>query len=305
MEQIVKNIFNDLSDRFNMDMNHVSLTQLLFCLNDTVNGTKITKVYEGYSPMEFLTRFKIDLMCKKGEIDLTKKIQLDNAYYEYNRSIKRIYNAELDLKHEFRSALSNGDLTIEGFNALVDSHISYWEDWKQRNEEILAENSLPITFDLAKLIDNYNGVTTDYVYQANDEIGITYKEVKKKFEHILYNLPVSKPLDQIVNPTKNYGEYASYSVIEFLNIYKIQQMHDNGDLTDSEELYLLTAYKDLVQATKEIAKTENQDRLPGLVARQKDDESILKQHSLPLEFDLDGIIDSYGKDKNIDIQKVK
>lgn len=305
MEQIVKNIFNDLSDRFNMYMNHVSLTQMLFCLNDTVNGTKITKVYEGYSPMEFLTKFKIALMCEKGEIDLTKKIQLDNAYYEYNRSIKRIYNAELDLKHEFKSALSNGDLTIEGFNALVDSHISYWEDWKQRNEEILAENSLPITFDLIKLIDNYNGVTTDYVYQANDEIGITYKEVKKKFEHILYNSPVSRPLDQIVNPTKNYGEYASYSVIEFLNIYKIQQMHDNGDLTDSEELYLLTAYKDLVQVTKEIAKTENQDRLPGLVARQKDDESILKQHSLPLEFDLDGIIDSYGKNKTVSIQKVK
>ena len=89
MEQLVKDIYNDLSKKFENDMNRVSLTQLLFCLGSNINDTKFTKVYEGYAPMEFLTRFKIALMLEKGEIDTVTKIQLDSAYSEYNRSIKR------------------------------------------------------------------------------------------------------------------------------------------------------------------------------------------------------------------------
>lgn len=293
--ELEEEIYKDLCRKFNFDMNRVSLTGLLFCLEDSKNNVKITKKYEGYSPMEFLTKYKINLMFECEEIDLETKLDLLSAYKDYNEAIVRIYNAESDLKHKYRAQLKNGNLSIKEFNNKLKKHIEKYEKEKTDNERVLNEYELPIKFDLDTLLDKYNRVTTDKTYRTDDELGITYRAVKQKFNHIFYNRTVDTPLERIANPTKYYGKYSKYTVIEFLTIYKIRRMYKCGEISQQEMNNLIKIYNNLL----DFNLTKRYNELPEYMVEE------LERYNLPLKFDLDGIMYHYGKNQIKGKEKIK
>ena len=292
-------IYTELCDKFNMTMNRVSLCHLLHGVSD-VDGITINKQYESCTPMQFLTIYKINLMFDNGEIDEATRNRLISAYKNYYHANRRIYYSESEIQNQFKEPLETGLISVKEFELLVDSKIRYWKNWEQKYYNILSEYKLPITFDLNNLISNCSGVTTDKSYQVKDELSATYKKVKQYFYHIFYNSPVSSPLEQLINPTKTYGVFAKYSVIEFLTIYKIRRMFDQGKITAAEMNSLIIIYNSLLNTNDAIKKNEDANALPSLVANQREYEEELAKYNLPLEFDLDGIIDSYGKDKTND-----
>ena len=288
-------IFCDLYEKLNFEMNHVSLTGLLL-------GSDIDPLYASYTPMELMTKYKIQLMFSNGEIDEETFNTLNSKFREYLKNISSKANCENDVIHELGKNFSK-KVFLEKYTEKMT------EITKKINEseKELSKHELPIKFDLFELMDKYNGVTTSNTCHGNDTLAKTYDLVKRKFYHLLYETEIARPIDSIANPTKykSYGEYSGFTYIEYLTLCKIRYMRLSGEIQINEEDILNKMFIKLRDTNIKIRYCKNEKDLPDLVVQQKECESELKRYKLPLEFDLDGIIDSYGKKEVNCIQKVK
>ena len=297
MEQLVKDIYHDLEDRFDLSMNKTSLTGLLM-------GSEIDKIYSGYTPMEFLTVYKINLMYSTGEIDNQTFINISEIYKRLLKRKAQIYNCYEDVKHSLR----HGNFTDSDIQLYSNERLERLEEEKEHCEEYLKQYGLPMEFNLSNLINNFSGVTTDKTYTGDNQALIdTYKYVKRMFNHLLYESTITHPINCVANPTKvkAYGKYNRYTLNEFLNVYMIQLKCDKKLINVDEEKDLLQIYDEFLKVSDCIKYCNDSNALPSLVANQREYEYELKRYGLPLEFDLDGIVNSYGKKENKEIEKVK
>lgn len=259
MEQLVRNVFICLEDEINEMFNNYSLRA---CFGRDFGNGK----FNVFTLCDFVTLYRIQYLLLHKEIEPEQAMELLNSSKNYE-ALKSYIN------HNPQDELAKG--------IKIDC-------------EIELSKKLPLIFDLKSYVESYDPTFDESVSCDDDLLQRTYivinRELKKCFEQKTLQdfLPGKKSLRDFKH------DFSNLSVNDFLTLYKIQLLLDEGTIPTKEQARALEmAYNELLSLERAISYIDDAAQLLDLEKQRANKLTILNEYGLPVSLNLKTIINSY------------